>query len=247
MACGRLGQSNSGGESLTPRGGMRYISFMADKAAKGPTGVSRNGRELTHEGDVDSEGVIRNLQSASLTWIKYKGAPLQPDKEVVTVEMSRAYRLQRDCYRAMAFPPRPAKGAANWVTGMWKATTSMSIRCRKFITNAVYDKPYAEHWHGGNLDLPEVDMCCPLYGSKQDGQQHIIRECTHKKMVACRRRWDMHISWKVDEAAAWMGSPAGPSLPGYYRIATYSLVDLPEAYQMWLVSLRRTFCWHWRR
>ena len=36
----------------------------------------------------------------------------------------------------------------------------MSIRRRKFITNAIYDK----HWHGGNLahlDLPAVDTCCP--------------------------------------------------------------------------------------
>ena len=50
-----------------------FGSWMADKAAEGPTGVSRNGRVLSHEGDIDSEGVIRNLQSASLTWIKYKG------------------------------------------------------------------------------------------------------------------------------------------------------------------------------
>ena len=78
-----------------------------------PTGVSRNGRVLSHEGDIDSEGVIRNLQSASLTWIKHKGAPLlQHVKEVVTVETSRAYRAQRDVYQAAALPPRPAKWLA---------------------------------------------------------------------------------------------------------------------------------------
>ena len=39
-----------------------------------------------------------------------------------------------------------------------KATAGMSIRRRKFITNAIYDK----HWNGGNLahlNLPEVDTC----------------------------------------------------------------------------------------
>ena len=126
-----------------------YGSWMADKAAEGPSGVSRDGRVLRHGGDVDAEGVIRNLQSTSLTWIKYRGVPLlQPVKEVVTVETSRAYRAQRDVYRAGALPPRPAKWLAsnpNWATAMWKATTGMSIRRRKFITNAIYDK----HWHGG--------------------------------------------------------------------------------------------------
>ena len=108
----------------------------------------------------------------------------------------------------------------------------MSIRRRKFITNTIYDK----HWHGGNLahlDLPEVDTCCPLCGSKQDGQQHIIRECTHKKMVACRRQWGMHSSRKVDAAAA-ANDPLARLYRGYYRIAADMFEDLPEAYQMWV-------------
>ena len=111
----------------------------------------------------------------------------------------------------------------------------MSIRRRKFITNAIYDK----HWHGGNLahlDLPEEDTCCPLCGSNQDGQQHIIRECTHKKMVACRRQWNMHISRKVDAAEAAI-HPLARLCRGYYRIATDTYADLPEAYQMWVCIL----------
>ena len=111
----------------------------------------------------------------------------------------------------------------------------MSIRRRKFITNATYDK----HWHGGNrahLDLPEVVTCCPLCGSKQDGQQHITRECTHKKMVACRRQWDMHISRKVDAAAA-AGHLLARLYKGYYRTATDIFANLPEAYQMWVSTL----------
>ena len=211
-------------------------SWMADKAAEGPAGVARYGRVLSHEGNMDPTGVVRALQSASLTWIRYNGAPLlQPVKEVVTVETSKSYRRRRDGYRAAAVPPRPPKWEAanpSWAAGIWKATAGMSIRRRKFITNAIYDK----HWHGGNLahlDLPEVDTCCPLCGSNKDGQQHIIRECTHKKMVACRRQWDMHISRKVDAAAA-ANDPLARLYRGYYRIATDMFEDLPEAYQMWV-------------
>ena len=134
-----------------------FGSWMADKAAEGPAGVARQGRVLSHKGDLNAEGVVRKLQSASLTWIKYKGEPLlQPIKDVVTMESSRTYRVRRDGYRAAALPPRPPKWLAakpSWAAGIWKATAGMSIRRRKFITNAIYDK----HWHGGNLahlDLP---------------------------------------------------------------------------------------------
>ena len=90
-----------------------FGSWMADKAAVRPAGVARQGRVLAHEGDMNLEGVIRELQSASLTWIKYKGAPLlQPIKDVVTVESSRAYRMRRDNNRAAAFPPHPPKWLA---------------------------------------------------------------------------------------------------------------------------------------
>ena len=44
-------------------------SWVADKAAEGP-GVARRGRILAHKGDLNPEGVVRKLQSASLTWIK---------------------------------------------------------------------------------------------------------------------------------------------------------------------------------
>ena len=66
-----------------------FGSWMADKAAEGPAGVARQGRVLSHKGDLNSEGVVRRLQSASLTWIKYKGEPLlQPIKDVFFFSIS---------------------------------------------------------------------------------------------------------------------------------------------------------------
>ena len=88
----------------------------------------------------------------------------------------------------------------SWAAGIWKTKKGMSIQRHKSITNATYDK----HWHRGNLthlDLPDVDTCCPQRGSNQNGQQHIIRGCTHEKMVAYRRRGDTHINRKVEAAA----------------------------------------------
>ena len=82
---------------------MRYISFMADKA-----GLTINGRAMTHGGS--PAGVIRDLQSAYLTGIKYNGAPeLQSVNEVITVETSR---VRRDGYLATAFPPRQQRTQA---------------------------------------------------------------------------------------------------------------------------------------
>ena len=55
---------------------------------------------------------------------------------------------------------------------------------------------------------------------------------TNKKMVACRREWDMHINRKVD-AAADRGDQLVRMYRGYYyRIATDCFEDLPESYQM---------------
>ena len=108
-------------------------------------------------------GIVRDLQSDSLTWIRYNGVPLlQPVKKVVTVETS----IVPSAKGRLPLPPRhskwvPAKPC--WAVGIWKATAGMSIRRRKFITSAIYDK----NWHGGNLahlNLPEVDTCCPLCG-----------------------------------------------------------------------------------
>ena len=64
-------------------------SWMADKAAEGSAGVSRYGKVLSHEGNMDPTGIVKDLQSDSLTWIRYNGAHLlQPVKEIVTVETS---------------------------------------------------------------------------------------------------------------------------------------------------------------
>ena len=46
--------------------------------------------------------------------------------------------------------------------------------------------------------------------------------CTHKKMVACRRKWDKHISRKVD-VAALCGDALAQLYRGYQRIATRAL------------------------
>ena len=43
----------------------------------------------------------------------------------------------------------------------------------------------------------------------------------------------MYISRKVDAAAA-VGHPLARLYRGYYRIATDTFADLPEAYQMWV-------------
>ena len=59
---------------------------------------------LEHKGNLNPERVVRKQQSASLTWIKYKGEPLlQPIKDVVTVESSRAYQVRRIEFLGRAF------------------------------------------------------------------------------------------------------------------------------------------------
>ena len=76
-----------------------------------------------------------------------------------------------------------------------------SIRRQKFVTNVIYGK----HWHTENstkLCKGRKDKICPLCGSKEDGKRHIIRGCTHKEMVACRRNWDIHINKKI---MRWQG------------------------------------------
>lgn len=139
VLAGRLGQSNSGGTSLTPRGwyGPRMIlaSGWRTRLRRRETGVSQNGGVLIHDPRRGTwtmgGGVIRNLQSASLTCIKYKVVLLlQSVKEVVTAETSKAYRAQRDGYRAAALPPPPSSQVAanpNLAIGTWKATNGMSI------------------------------------------------------------------------------------------------------------------------
>ena len=88
-----------------------FGSWMADKAAEGPAGVARQGGVLLHKGDLNPAGVVRKLQSASLTWTRYKGEPLlQPIKDVVTVESSRIPSAKRRLPRGGP-PPAPPEVA----------------------------------------------------------------------------------------------------------------------------------------
>ena len=106
------------------------------------------------------------------------------------------------------------------------------MRRRLFRVKVLYDK----HFHGGNLrkmDNPDIDTRCQVCEQAADGHQHILRECMHPKMRACRRRWETAICRTVD-AAVKAGDPMALVYKGYYNMA---VERRPDAHELWTCVL----------
>ena len=147
---------------------------------------------MHHLRNVDTEEVLGKVMGRSLTYTGCDGRlNIRPIKEVTMVEVARRYRIKRDAQRAGdKKSPRPPKWAATnmrWPAALWNLSKPMSMRRRLFRVKFLYDKRF----HGGNLrkmDNPGIDTRCQVCEQAADGHQHILRECMHPKMKACRRR-----------------------------------------------------------
>ena len=188
---------------------------------------------MHHLGNVDTAEVLDKVMGKSLTYTRRDGRlNIRPIKEVTMVEVARRYRIRRDAHRADdKTNPRPPKWASTnmrWPAALWNLTKPMSMRRRLFAVKVLYDK----HFHGGNLkkmDNPDIDTRCQVCDQSADGHQHILRECMHPKMRACRRRWETAICRTVD-AAVKAGEPMALVYKGYYNMAVDRRRD---AHELW--------------
>ena len=96
-----------------------------------------------------------------------------------------AYKRHRDVLRS----PRLAIWEVvphEWALSMYDLGASATVMSRATCVRILWDK----NMHGGNLGKNSLftdDTSCPLCGGA-DSQYHIIRECSHRTMQACRQK-----------------------------------------------------------
>ena len=77
-------------------------------------------------------------------------------------------------------------GATRMAASLYNLGASVTVISRATCYRILWDK----HMHGRNLgknSLFKDDTSCPLCGWA-DSQNHIIRECSHRTMQACRQK-----------------------------------------------------------
>jgi hypothetical protein len=165
--------------------------WLADGVAGGEMEIGTyGGKHIDSLVVLDGDSIIRRLatRSPNTVYIATQGGCgilLEPVLDLLGRKCFRTYCSTRDILRAPR-PPKWADCTASWAAKMYRTSAGMSVMERATCVRIIYDK----HLHGRNLakfGAPPMDCVCKLCGGA-DSQYHIIRECSHPDMVACRRR-----------------------------------------------------------
>jgi hypothetical protein len=135
------------------------------------------------------------------------------------------YKAKRDVYRATATPSRPPK---------WKALSQAVAghfmkRCRSISSagaacRIIWDK----NWTGYNQAKGGADPTCLLCGEAEETQNHIIRRCSHPRMIAERAKACSSINSMIRDLPPSL-SHIKPALSSYREIA----YEEEEGYLLW--------------
>ena len=184
---------------------------------------------------VDGDRILKDLISRDpnrmhITTLGGESVLLDPIKTVVQRRCFDKYCATRDGYRAKAFkPPRWADCTGPWAGRLYGANKPQSVNVSTTCSKIIYDK----HLHGENLakmGASPMDCVCKLCGGA-DSQHHIIRDCTHREMAACRDKHEALLKRRSSDITA-RRYQAAPYFEVYLDFALQAGVD-SGAYTAW--------------